>query len=75
MLTPPAMEILARSIMNDRQWQEFDEQLEMNLALSYSEFSRFRVNVFRQRGSVGIAVRKINFDIATLDDLALSPIL
>ena len=42
------MEILARSIMNDRQWQEFDEQLEMNLALSYSEFCLFRVNVFQQ---------------------------
>ena len=47
----------------------------MNLALSYSEFSRFRVNVFRQHCSVGIVVRKINFDVATLDDLALSPIL
>ena len=47
----------------------------MNLALSYSKFNCFRVNVFRQRGSVGIAVRKINFDIATLDDLGLSPIL
>ena len=47
----------------------------MNLALSYSKFNCFRVNVFRQRGSVGIVVRKINFDIATLDDLGLSPIL
>ncbi len=75
MLTPPGMEILARSTMNDWQWEEFDEQLEMNLALSYSEFSRFRVNVFRQHCSVGIVVRKINFDVATLDDLALSPIL
>ena len=73
--TPSAMEILARSIMNDQQWQKFDEQWEMNLALSYSEFSRFRVNVFRRRGSVGIVVRKINFDIATLDDLGLCPVL
>ena len=61
--------------MNDRQWQEFDEQLEMNLALSNSKFSRFRVNAFRRRGSVGIVVRKVNFDIGTLDDLGLSPIL
>ena len=44
-LTPSAMKVLSRSIMNDQQWQQFDEQLEMNLALS-SEFSRFRVNVF-----------------------------
>ena len=73
--TPSAMEILARSIMNDQQWQKFDEQWEIILALSYSEFSRFRVNVFRRRGSVGIVVRKINFDIATLDDLGLCPVL
>ena len=43
----------------------------MNLALSHSEFSRFRVNVFRQRGSVGILVWKINFEIATLDELGI----
>lgn len=73
--TPQDLQTLAASIMNERQRREFAEQLEMNLALSYSGFSRFRVNIFWQRGSVGMVIRKINVDIATIDDLGLSPIL
>lgn len=73
--TPGDLEVLAASIMNDRQRREFEDQLEMNLALSYSGFSRFRVNIFRQRGSVGMVIRKINVEIATIDDLGLAPIL
>jgi twitching motility protein PilU len=72
---PADLETLAQSIMNERQWREFNENLEMNLALSYSGLSRFRVNVFRQRGSVGMVVRKINVEIATIDQLGLPSIL
>lgn len=73
--TPQDLQTLATSIMNERQRREFADQLEMNLALSYAGFSRFRVNIFWQRGSVGMVIRKINVDIATIDDLGLSPIL
>jgi twitching motility protein PilU len=72
---PADLETLAQSILNERQWREFNEKLEMNLALSYSGLSRFRVNVFRQRGSVGLVVRKINVEIATLEQLGLPSIL
>ena len=72
---PADLETLAQSIMNERQWREFKENLEMNLALSYSGLSRFRVNVFRQRGAVGMVVRKINVEIATIDQLGLPSIL
>ncbi|MBI3302881.1 MAG: PilT/PilU family type 4a pilus ATPase [Deltaproteobacteria bacterium] len=73
--TPESLELLAASIMNERQQREFAEHLEMNLALSYSGLSRFRINVFRQRNSVGMVIRKINVEIATLDQLGLPPIL
>ena len=72
---PKDLEILARSIMIERQWQEFLEQKEMNLALSISKLSRFRVNIFWQRGSIGIVVRRIVVDIPTIDELGLSPLL
>ena len=72
---PPDMETLARSIMSEIQWQEFEEKKEMNLALSFSKLTRVRVNVFRQRGSVGIVARKINVDIASIDELGLPPLL
>jgi twitching motility protein PilU len=73
--TPRALETLAMSIMNERQQREFADALEMNLALSYKGLSRFRVNVFRQRSSVGMVVRKINVAIPTIEELGLPPIL
>jgi twitching motility protein PilU len=73
--TPEEVEALAKSFMNERQWQQFSEHMEMNLALSYRRLSRFRVNAFRQRGSVGIVIRRIKVEIESLDDLGLPPIL
>jgi twitching motility protein PilU len=73
--TPEEVEALAKSFMSERQWQQFSEHMEMNLALSYRRLSRFRVNAFRQRGSVGIVIRRIKTEIETLDDLGLPPIL
>src|SRR5215213_5215057 len=69
--SPKDLEILARSIMNDHQWSEFIAQKEMNLALSISKLSRFRVNAFWQRGSIGLVVRKIVVEIPTLAQLGL----
>ena len=74
-LTPQDLDTLARSLMSEQQWQEFGEKKEINLALSFSKLTRVRVNVFRQRGSVGIVARKINVEIASLDELELPPIL
>lgn len=73
--TPEELENLARSIMNERQRHEFSERLEMNLALSSSGLGRFRVNVFRQRGSVGLVIHRIKSEIASIDALGLPPIL
>lgn len=75
--TPEGLEALAKSVMNDTQWQEFNSKLEMDLVLvlSIPDLSRFRVNVLRQRGSVALVVRKIKFDIRSLDELKLPPVL
>ena len=61
--------------MSERQWNEFVDQNEMNLAVSISKLSRFRVNMFWQRGSVAMVVRRIVVDIPTLEQLGLPPIL
>jgi len=73
--SPRDLEILARSIMTERQWSEFVEQKEMNLALSISKLSRFRVNVFWQRGSIALVVRKIVVEIPSIAQLGLPEIL
>lgn len=68
---PKDIEELAKSFTDERQWNEFMEKRELNLAIALPNISRFRVNVFRQRGSVGMVIRRINVDIPTLEKLGL----
>lgn len=65
-----AVEIL-RSVMNDKQWAEFESTNECNFALSLDTVGRFRVNCFVQRGSVGLVARHIVTDVPNMDDLGL----
>ncbi|RMG43174.1 MAG: PilT/PilU family type 4a pilus ATPase [Candidatus Dadabacteria bacterium] len=75
LLQPEDTEALANSIMNDKQQREFEEKNEANLGLYYSSLGRFRVNIFRQRGSIGLVIRQIRTNILTIDDLELPPVL
>jgi len=74
-LTPTEVEALANSLMTERQRAAFEEQLEMNLGISSSKMGRFRVNVFRQRGAVGVVIRTIKTQIPSIDSLGLPQIL
>jgi twitching motility protein PilU len=75
MLTAADTEAIAFGIMNERQKKIFEQEHEMNLALHYPELGRFRVNIFRQRGNVGLVLRQIKINIKTVDDLGLPIIL
>jgi len=66
---------IAAGVMNDRQKKIFEEKHEMNFALFFPDLGRFRVNIFRQRGNVGIVLRQIKIHLKTLDDLGLPRIL
>jgi twitching motility protein PilU len=68
------LEALALALMRGQQRGEFEEKMEMNLALYYKELGRFRVNIFRQRGNVGLVFRHIKAEIQTVEQLALPPI-
>ncbi|MDX8392848.1 MAG: PilT/PilU family type 4a pilus ATPase [Mariprofundaceae bacterium] len=70
-LNPIQCEQLANSTMSEKQRAEFAETHEMNLALAYPELGRFRVNIFRQRGNVGMVIRQIKTEIPTIDSLGL----
>jgi twitching motility protein PilU len=74
-LSPQHTQVLVRSIMNDKQSAEFDETQECNFAISLPGVSRFRVNAFTQRGSVGVVLRVIRSDIPEFKDLNLPEIL
>ncbi|HEX2056300.1 MAG TPA: PilT/PilU family type 4a pilus ATPase [Nitrospiraceae bacterium] len=69
------LESLALALMRGQQRGEFEEKMEMNLALYYKDLGRFRVNVFRQKGNVGLVFRHIKADIMTVDQLELPPII
>jgi twitching motility protein PilU len=73
--SPAELETLAQSVMNEKQRREFAETLEMNLATSLPGVSRFRVNIFQQRGSVGMVVRRIKADVMSVAELGLPSIL
>ncbi|HEX4727279.1 MAG TPA: ATPase, T2SS/T4P/T4SS family, partial [Jatrophihabitans sp.] len=70
-LLPVDTETLIRSILSDAQWQKFDSTQELDTAYALPGVSRFRVNVYRQRGAVGAVMRAIPHRIRSLDELGL----
>src|ERR1044071_832454 len=73
--TPQDLVDLADSMMNEKQRKDFGETLEMNMAMSLPGVARFRVNIFRQRGSVGMVIRRIKAEVMSLDEMGLPSIL
>ena len=66
---------VAQSMMNEKQQREFAETMEMNMATSLPGVARFRVNIFQQRGSVGMVIRRIKVEIMSLEEMGLPAIL
>ncbi len=74
-LTPEQTTTLATGMMDERQRESFENHREVDFAYSLSGVGRFRVNVFHQRGSVGITLRRVATDRASMEDLGLPPII
>ena len=70
-LTSEEVRNMAYSVLSDKQQKDFEATLEMNLALNLADAGRFRVNIYRQRGDVAIAVRYITAEIPSLEQLNL----
>jgi twitching motility protein PilT len=73
-LSPSDTERFAQSMMNEVQWRAFNEVPEMDLAIGLSGVGRFRVNCFRQRGSVSMVLRHISNPEFSFEELHLPPI-
>ena len=72
---PGRVKEIAYKIMNKEQIADFEENPEMNLAISETGIGRFRVNIFMQRNQIGMVVRSIKMKIPGLEELGLPPIL
>ena len=74
-LTPASMEKLLAEACNPAQLEEFMQNQELNIALSHADIGRFRVNVFRQRGEIGMVIRHIKTGIPSAESLGLPEVL
>ena len=73
-LQPEHVDQLAFEMMTEPQRKRFREGDEIDLAHSLPGTARFRVNVYRQRGSTAVVMRRIPFEIPDIDTLGLPPI-
>ena len=76
MITPELAVAAANGIMNEAQRREFAETMESDFAIGMPDGSaRFRVNVFRQRGHVGMVLRLIPSGIPIIEELNVPEVL
>jgi twitching motility protein PilT len=73
-LSPPETKQLCYSVLTDAQKHRFEENNELDLSFSVQKLSRFRGNIFIQRGNVSGAFRAIPYTIPNVDDLGLPKI-
>lgn len=73
-MTIEEMDQIIGQILNEKQRERFFRKNEMDLALSVAKLGRFRINLFRQRGTAGIAIRHVNTQVPGFDQLNLPPI-
>ncbi len=72
-ITIDGMEKIVAQILNEKQQERFYRKNEMDLALSVAKLGRFRINLFRQRGTTGIAIRAVNTVVPSFEELHLPP--
>ncbi len=73
---PPGMvKKIAYSLMDEGQVPQFERDLELNMAIALADAGRFRVNVFKQRGEVGMVIRAIKSRIPSIEELNLPQVL
>jgi twitching motility protein PilT len=73
-LSPVETKQLCYSILTDAQKHRFEEDSELDLSFGVKNLSRFRANIFMQRGAVAGAFRTIPFKILTFQELGLPPV-
>jgi len=74
-LMPDETSRLAEELMDEYSTKIFEENGEVDFSYSVVGFGRFRVNVFKQRGTISMALRTVPLSVPAIDDLGLPPIL
>jgi twitching motility protein PilU len=66
---------IAYELMSDQQAREFENEMEMNLSWLDQTVGNFRINIFRQRGSISLVVRYVRSTVPRFEELKLPPVL
>jgi twitching motility protein PilT len=74
-LNPNDVDEILGQILTPEQREKFEERSELDLALSVSKLGRFRINIYRQRGTPSIAIRAVNTEVPSFEELSLPPVL
>jgi twitching motility protein PilT len=74
-LMPEAIQRVMYAICTQTQREKFEETLELDFSYALPNVARFRVNMYKQRDSVGAAFRVIPFEIKSLESLGMPPVL
>jgi twitching motility protein PilT len=74
-LKPEDLKALAEQIMTPRQVKEFAEKKEADFAIGVPGVGRFRTNIYQQRGTLAFAFRAIPYEVKTIKELELPPVL
>ena len=72
-LTPTDTEAAASEVLTEAKAFEFKSSNEADVGYTLPGVGRFRINVFKQRGNVNLAIRRVRSDIPTFDELHLPP--
>ncbi|MBU0985256.1 MAG: PilT/PilU family type 4a pilus ATPase, partial [candidate division Zixibacteria bacterium] len=75
MLTPEMTKKIAYSMLNEKQKLKFEQNWELDFSFGIESMSRFRANMFMQRGNVAVALRQIPYKIKTFDELGLPKVI
>ena len=74
-LTGEEIESVARKMMTAKQWEEFLDHPDHDVAYMLPGVARFRVNIYRQRGTVAMCLRVVSLNIRTFQELGLPEVL
>jgi twitching motility protein PilT len=70
-VTPAAAYGLARKLLDDRRFAQLEENGDVDFSFSRPGLGRFRVNIYRQRGTYSIAIRSLPFHVPSFESLGL----
>src|SRR4030095_11239361 len=74
-MDPETVRRIADELMTKEQAREFESEMEMNLSHLDRAVGNFRINIFRQRGTISLVIRSVRSNVPPFDQMRLPPVL